>query len=113
MNEFSGFEVSNQSLVISNKEIEIINIPLKLINLPDECFANCHHLKVVFISKTITFLGRFRFRDCNSLKSVVIPNSVTSMRSDCFFLNALLYLILHFHNQLKDLKNIVLIAEFH
>ena len=47
-------------------------------------FYNCDSLKIVVIGDSITSIGNYAFRGCSSLTSVEIPNSVTSIGEYAF-----------------------------
>lgn len=44
-------------------------------------------MSVVSIPQSVTYIGKYAFSECGSLKSIVVPNSVTSM-SDVMFLSS-------------------------
>ena len=45
----------------------------------EQAFSECKHLKSVTIPDTVTTIGECAFDNCSSLKSIVIPDSVTSI----------------------------------
>ena len=58
--------------------------------IPDGTFQNCNNLKNVTISDTVTSIGEDAFRveyynEPDSIESIVIPNSVTSIASGAFY----------------------------
>ena len=66
------------------------------LTLPDSChgkpygvsnyaFYDCDSLTSVVIPDSVTTIGSYAFRDCDSLTSVVIPDSVTSIGSYAFY----------------------------
>ena len=48
-------------------------------------FRSCNTLKTIIIPNSVTSIGSYAFRDCTSLTSVTIPNSVTSIGSYAFY----------------------------
>ena len=54
------------------------------IKLGNEAFAHCDSLTSVTIPKSVTSIGDNAFMDCNSLTSVTIPKSVTSIGNWAF-----------------------------
>ena len=75
-------QVMNQSMslwmawakdgVLSGKLREL-NVPDYITELPAEAFADCESLEYVNFSPNIKIIGEGAFRNCNSLKSIVIP----------------------------------------
>ena len=49
------------------------------------CFRNCWDLKTITIPNSVTSLGANTFYGCSSLVSVAIPNSVTNIASSVFY----------------------------
>ena len=52
--------------------------------IPDYSFAECDNLKSVTLPDSLTTIGLRAFADCDNLTSIVIPISVTCMRGDAF-----------------------------
>ena len=50
----------------------------------DYVFRNCDNLKSIVIPDTVKSIGQYAFYGCNELTSVTIPNSVTTIGSDAF-----------------------------
>ena len=53
--------------------------------IADYAFWGCTSLKSVTIPNSVTSIGEGAFEDCKSLTSVTIPNSVTSIGEDAFY----------------------------
>ena len=53
-------------------------------NIEAEAFGNCYGLKSVTIPDSVTSIQYGSFRGCSSLESVVIPKSVTSIQYATF-----------------------------
>ncbi len=51
----------------------------------DHAFQNCDSLTSVVIGNSVTSIGYCAFENCNSLTSIVIPDSVTSIGDSAFF----------------------------
>ena len=47
-------------------------------------FRSCNTLKTIIIPNSVTSIGSYAFRDCSSLTSVTIPDSVTSIGDSAF-----------------------------
>ena len=67
-----------------------VNIPSRINNLPVttigvEAFRECKSLTSIQIPNSVTSIGKGAFRDCESLTSIRIPNSVTSIGNAVFF----------------------------
>ena len=52
--------------------------------ITDEAFKDCDELKSVTIPNSVTYIGNNAFYGCSSLTSVTIPNSVTSIGKTAF-----------------------------
>ena len=52
--------------------------------MSENCFYNCKSLKSVVIPESVTILESDCFRLCSSLESIVISSSVTSLGTYCF-----------------------------
>ena len=50
----------------------------------DNTFKDCDGLKSITIPSSVTSLGEWCFSDCYSLTSITIPSSVTSLGEWCF-----------------------------
>ena len=50
----------------------------------DEAFSLCDSLQSVTIPNSVTSIGDGAFRSCESLQSITIPNSVTSIGDEAF-----------------------------
>ena len=53
--------------------------------IADDAFSNCTGLKSVTIPDSVTSIGGYSFSDCTSLKSITIPDSVTSIGNSAFY----------------------------
>ncbi len=73
----------------TDTEIEIAEIPSeidghKITSLEQNCFYNCEKLKEVHIPETVTEIGSYAFYNCLSLEEMQIPASVTTIESYAF-----------------------------
>jgi hypothetical protein len=62
--------------------LQTITIPFGLVSIRG--FGGCYSLKSVAIPNSVTSIDSSAFQSCYSLKSVAIPNSVTSIDSSAF-----------------------------
>lgn len=89
------YELSNDDIYYivtgigtATKETEIIipsehnGKPVKKID--DRAFEDCDSLESITISNSVTSIGYNAFHDCNSLESATIPNSVTTIGTWAF-----------------------------
>ncbi|MDE6834298.1 MAG: leucine-rich repeat domain-containing protein, partial [Ruminococcus sp.] len=76
----TGFDETVKDVVIPS---EIYGLPVTRIG--DRAFYNCNSLKSVTIPDGVTSIGKRAFFYCSSLTSVTIPDSVTSIEDDVFF----------------------------
>ena len=65
------------------KEVTYNNKTIKVTSIGEYAFAACG-LKTITIPNSVTSIGDGAFKWCSSLKSVTIPNSVTSIGEDAF-----------------------------
>lgn len=61
---------------------EIDGVPV--MNIGMYAFRNCNTLTSIVIPNSVTIIGYCAFKNCDSLTSVVIPDSVTNIRSEAF-----------------------------
>ncbi len=66
-----------EKVTIKGEEYTIIGIDSK-------CFNNCNWLKGIKLPETITTIGDDCFANCQSLKSVNLPDAITSLGNNCF-----------------------------
>lgn len=64
--------------------IESITLPDSVITLEDECFRYCTELKNIKLSNALKTMGDGIFAQSNSINSIEIPASVTSLSYDSF-----------------------------
>ena len=70
--------------------LEEIVIPKKhngltVVKIADEGFADCKNLKSITIPDSVTSIGSSAFSGCSGLTSITIPNSVTSIGYRAFY----------------------------
>ena len=76
-----------------SKDSDIINIPseinhegviYRVTNIGDAAFSGCESLTSIVIPDSVTSIGAYAFYGCTSLSSIVIPDSVTSIGGYAF-----------------------------
>ena len=88
-------KINNETLNTINKTLQNLNNPDTLINLDlsnvtcltsigNGTFSYCESLTSVIIPNSVTSIGNFAFFRCESLTSVTIPNSVISIGDKAF-----------------------------
>ncbi len=63
---------------------QISSIGYQVSSIGDNAFRDCDDLKTVIIPEGITTIGDYAFYDCNNLETIVIPESVTSIGDGAF-----------------------------
>lgn len=85
----SNVELSNITSIL-NQSNYLINLDLRsqtnITYISDSCFSNCTKLKTIVLPDSVTTLGSFAFSECNHLTNIVIPDNVTRIGWDAFFL---------------------------
>lgn len=82
----STLQVIGDSAFYGNSSLTIVNIPDSVTVLGSEAFSNCRMLRTLTIGSGLTELDGYRtFCDCDSLVSVVIPDTVTSINNTIFY----------------------------
>ena len=76
-NEYSGNVVIPSTVVFRGRTFDVVAIG-------SNAFYECGSLKSVEIPNGVTSIGESAFEDCTSLASVVIPNGVTSIGESAF-----------------------------
>ncbi len=56
----------------------------KVSTIVNRAFYGCDNVKTIVIPNSVTSIGDFAFSDCSNLTSIEIPNSVTSIGSSAF-----------------------------
>jgi len=66
--------------------LKTINIPISISEIPMYCFNNCINLTSCIIENNsiLTKINNYAFYNCTSLLSLKIPNTVSSIGSNCF-----------------------------
>lgn len=64
--------------------ITSIIIPETITAIPTGCFANCYMLETVTLPAGLTTIGKEAFYRCNSLKSIELPESITTLEQGAF-----------------------------
>ncbi len=72
-----SYYFSNSSIPSSLKHITISSINEQY--LPDYAFLDCEHIEEIILPNGLLTIGAYTFKNCASLISLVIPDTVTSM----------------------------------
>lgn len=65
------------------KSLKSLSLGTGLNNIPISCAADCTNLKYLYLYGS-TVIGEYAFRNCSSLQTVTIPDSVTTIRTGAF-----------------------------
>ena len=71
--------------IVVPEKVTLAGIDYPVIEFARECFKDCNSLTSITIPESVTSLGSSCFYGCSSLTSITIPSSVTSLREGCFF----------------------------
>ena len=56
-----------------------------MIRIGDSVFKHCYSLRTITIPDSVTSIGKSAFHGCYDLKSIIIPNSVIYFGADAFY----------------------------
>ena len=73
----------------SCKSLRAVKIPSGVTAIPDQCFYVCSSLESVIIPEGVMSIGSSAFASCN-LKTLTLPESLTTLGSDAFRYNQML-----------------------
>ena len=80
-----GSNFENQYNLYVNNSLLTEAVLTDAIKISNSAFKNCSSLTSIEIPDSVTSIGSSAFSRCTSLTSIVIPNSVTSIGSDAFY----------------------------
>lgn len=80
----TGFN-SSSAYPAGSKWIVSLILPDNLTNIDDEAFAGWMQLRYIFISASVTAIGKYAFYNCSSLTDMQIPESVTTIGEYAFY----------------------------
>ena len=76
-------ETATKTLVVGCKS-SVIPDDGSVTSIGESAFFNCNSLTSIVIPDSVTSIGRYAFFSCDSLTSIVIPDSVTSIGNSAF-----------------------------
>lgn len=86
--EFRSFDANPlyyaHKLYINGKLATVVTIPDSVTYIEDDAFRDCSSLRDVIISEGVMHIGRSTFRGCINLVRVTVPDSVTSIGDVAF-----------------------------
>lgn len=90
------------TMAFSYSEIENINIPSNCA-IGYQAFYYATHLRTVFIEDGIEEMGAYAFANCQSLISIMLPQTLKSI-SECCFLGCLSLYNIYLHNGIEEIE---------
>ncbi len=70
--------------IVVPKKVTLAGIEYPVVAFSNKCFYDCDSLTSVVIPSSVTSLGEYCFWGCNNLISVNIPSSIKQLRKSCF-----------------------------
>ena len=87
MGTLNKADFETMSSMIKSGILTMVNLSSATIDnqaIPSTAFRDCSNLRTIILPNNITSIGKYAFGDCSSIVSINIPNSVTSIE-DCAF----------------------------
>ena len=84
MANLDDFEIKDGILIKYNGKNKKLTIPKSITSIGDFAFKNCESLTSITIPSSVTSIGDWAFDDCKGLTSITIPSSVTSIGEKAF-----------------------------
>ena len=78
------YSEDNASDIIIPETVEFNEVTYCVTSIGAEAFRNCDSLETIVIPNSVTSIGELAFCFCSSLTVIVIPNSVTSIGKNAF-----------------------------
>ena len=83
-NQETNVKYIDKWVVDCDRFVTTISIKKGTVGIANYAFSDCESLKSVAIPNSVTSIGKGAFADCKSLKSITIPSSVTSIGNHAF-----------------------------
>lgn len=77
--------IFGQSTIINNYYCTAVRVGELVTNFASNAFRNCASISSISIPNSILAIGSSAFDGCNSLKSITIPESIPALTSDMFY----------------------------
>lgn len=76
--------VSIGNYAFENSDLERITVGTALNRIGEGAFDKCNRLKTVALPDTVTTIGKFAFRDCTALQTVALGTGLTTLGESAF-----------------------------
>ena len=84
-NDYANPLCKARNLYLNNELVTDLIIPDSVTSIGNYAFRNCDSLTSVTIPDSVTSIGNYTFYDCDNLTSITIPDGVTTIGESAFY----------------------------